>query len=113
MFSLFKEEVIVPMFDLHFRKIQVQGFWLTQVPPRTKYKSRNQNSMHCTEHQPVMSDANGTSTAVQLNRFMYISFLQWLCEVYSGCAYATLCLFVCSGSRVSQATKHDKKCLNK
>ena len=30
-FSLFKEEVIVPMFDLHFRQIQVQGFWLTQV----------------------------------------------------------------------------------
>lgn len=30
-FSLFKEEVIVPMFDLHFRKIQVQGFWLSQA----------------------------------------------------------------------------------
>ena len=30
-FSLFKEEVIVPMFDLHFRQIQVQGFWLTQA----------------------------------------------------------------------------------
>ena len=29
-YSLFKEEVIVPMFDLHFRNVQVQGFWLTQ-----------------------------------------------------------------------------------
>jgi len=29
-YSLFKEEVIVPMFDLHFRNVQIQGFWLTQ-----------------------------------------------------------------------------------
>ena len=30
-FSLFKEEVIVLMFDLHFRQIQIQGIWLTQA----------------------------------------------------------------------------------
>ncbi len=30
-FTLFKEEVIVPMYDLHFRQIQIQGFWLTQA----------------------------------------------------------------------------------
>ncbi len=28
-YSMFNEEVIVPMFDLHFRAIHVRGFWVS------------------------------------------------------------------------------------
>lgn len=101
-FSLFKEEVIVPMFDLHFRKIQVQGFWLSQASATCiGHTTSKQKSMHCTTSVTVPKFSGETYSTGCSSSCMAVAF-KMLISLHDKCRAAVtddrsvISFFVCA-----------------